>query len=47
MMEEIAVSVTQFPIVIDGPVVVERDVVISGYVTGQGTIYAGRNALKQ
>lgn len=33
----------QNPIVIDGPVVVERDVVISGYVTGQGTIYAGRN----
>ncbi len=33
----------QKPIVIDGPVVVDRDVVISGYVTGQGTIYAGRN----
>lgn len=33
----------QDPIVIDGPVVIERDVVLSGYVTGQGTIYAGRN----
>lgn len=33
----------QNPIVINGPVVVERDVVISGYVKGQGTIYAGRN----
>lgn len=31
------------PIVIDGPVVVDRDVVISGYVSGRGTIYAGRN----
>ncbi len=31
------------PIVINGPVVVDRDVVISGYVSGQGTIYAGRN----
>ena len=31
------------PIRIDGPVVVDSDVIIKGYVTGQGTIYAGRN----
>lgn len=31
------------PIVINGPVVVNRDVVIKGYYTGQGTIYSGRN----
>jgi hypothetical protein len=31
------------PLVIDGPVVVDRDVIIKGYYTGQGTIYAGRN----
>lgn len=31
------------PIVISGPVVVENDVVLSGVITGQGTIYAGRN----
>ena len=31
------------PIVIDGPVVVERDVIIRGVVSGQGTIYSGRN----
>ena len=31
------------PIVISGPVVVDSDVVIKGYVTGQGTIYSGRN----
>ncbi len=32
------------PIVINGPVVIEGDVLIKGYYTGQGTIYAGRNA---
>ena len=31
------------PIRIDGPVVFDNDVVIKGYVTGQGTIYSGRN----
>ena len=31
------------PIVVKGPVVVESDVIIKGYVTGQGTIYSGRN----
>ena len=31
------------PIRIDGPVVVDSDVVIKGYVKGQGTIYSGRN----
>ena len=31
------------PILIDGPVVVDSDVIIKGYVKGQGTIYSGRN----
>ena len=31
------------PIRINGPVVIDSDVVIKGYVTGQGTIYSGRN----
>lgn len=31
------------PIEINGPVVVASDVIIKGYVTGQGTIYSGRN----
>ncbi len=31
------------PIVINGPVVVDSDVIIKGYVKGQGTIYSGRN----
>ena len=31
------------PIKINGPVVVDSDVVIKGYVKGQGTIYSGRN----
>ncbi len=31
------------PIHIHGPVVVSNDVVIKGYVTGQGTIYSSRN----
>ncbi len=32
-----------YPIRIHGPVTVTQDVVIRGYVEGQGTIYAGRN----
>lgn len=31
------------PIIIHGPVTFTQDVVIKGYVKGQGTIYAGRN----
>jgi len=31
------------PIEIDGPVVARGDVIVHGVVTGQGTIYAGRN----
>ncbi len=31
------------PIKINGPVVIDSDVLIKGYVQGQGTIYAGRN----
>ncbi|MEW6607440.1 MAG: hypothetical protein AB1414_08305 [bacterium] len=31
------------PIELNGAVYVEEDVIIKGYVTGQGTIYAGRN----
>ena len=31
------------PIVINGPVIVPNDVIIKGYVKGQGTIYSGRN----
>lgn len=31
------------PIQINGPVIIPSDVIISGYVTGQGTIYSGRN----
>ncbi len=31
------------PIRLNGPVVVSNDVVIKGYVTGQGTIYSSRN----
>jgi hypothetical protein len=31
------------PITISGAVVVKSDLIIRGYVTGQGTIYAGRN----
>lgn len=31
------------PIELNGTVYVEQDVIIKGYVTGQGTIYAGRN----
>ena len=31
------------PIEINGPVIVKSDVIIKGYVKGQGTIYSGRN----
>lgn len=31
------------PIVINGPVIIPSDVIIKGYVTGQGSIYSGRN----
>lgn len=31
------------PIEINGPVIIPSDVIIKGFVTGQGTIYSGRN----
>jgi len=31
------------PIKLNGPVVVDSDVIIKGYVSGQGTVYSGRN----
>jgi hypothetical protein len=31
------------PIVVNGPVIIPSDVIIKGYVKGQGTIYSGRN----
>ena len=34
---------SQYPILVHGPVTVSQDVVIKGTVSGQGTIYAGRN----
>ena len=39
----VLVGTRQNPIRVSGPVVVDSDVVITGYVTGQGTIYSGRN----
>ena len=39
----VLVGTYENPIEIDGPVVIASDVVIMGYVTGQGTIYSGRN----
>ena len=33
------------PIIIHGPVTFTQDVVIEGYVSGQGTVYAGRNVM--
>ncbi|MFA4857731.1 MAG: hypothetical protein WC901_03675 [Candidatus Margulisiibacteriota bacterium] len=39
----VLVGTSTSPIVIDGPVVVSDDVIIKGVVSGQGTIYAGRN----
>ena len=39
----VLIGTSQNPIRINGPVVVDSDVIIKGYVTGQGTIYSGRN----
>jgi len=39
----LAIGTKDQPIEIDGPVVVTNDVVLRGYITGRGTIYAGRN----
>jgi len=39
----VLVGTTKNPIRINGPVVIQGDVIIKGYFTGQGTIYAGRN----
>ena len=39
----ILIGTWDYPIVIDGPVVFESDVLIRGFVTGRGTIYSGRN----
>ena len=39
----VLVGTPSHPINIDGPVVVPGDVILRGWVTGQGTIYAGRN----
>ena len=33
----------EHPIEVNGPVIIPSDVIISGYVKGQGTIYSGRN----
>ena len=37
------VGTAAHPIEVDGPVVVSEDVVLKGVISGQGTIYAGRN----
>lgn len=39
----VLIGTTNNPIKINGPVVVDQDVILKGYYTGQGTIYAGRN----
>ena len=39
----VLVGTASDPIEIDGPVIVASDVIIMGYVKGQGTIYSGRN----
>lgn len=39
----VLIGTSAAPIVIDGPVVTAGDVIIRGYVTGTGTLYAGRN----
>ncbi len=39
----VLVGTASNPIEINGPVVVEGDLIIKGYFTGQGTIYVGRN----
>ena len=39
----VLVGTKDHPIEIDGPVIIASDVIIMGYVKGQGTIYSGRN----
>jgi len=39
----VLIGSAEHPIRLNGPIYVERDVIIKGHVTGQGTIYAGRN----
>lgn len=39
----VLVGTKDHPIKIDGPVIIASDVIIMGYITGQGTIYSGRN----
>jgi hypothetical protein len=39
----VLVGTSNNPIRINGPVVIDGDLIIKGYYTGQGTIYAGRN----
>jgi hypothetical protein len=39
----VLVGTSSHPIVVHGPVTVLQDAVIKGYVSGQGTIYTGRN----
>lgn len=41
----IAVGTQANPIIIHGPVTVTQDFVITGNVSGQGTVYAGRNVM--
>ena len=40
---KVLIGTQQHPLEINGPVIIPGDVIISGYVKGQGTIYAGRN----
>jgi len=39
----ILIGTYDYPIIINGPVYFDGDVVIRGYVSGQGSIYSGRN----
>jgi hypothetical protein len=39
----VIVGTDDYPIRINGPFVADGDVIIKGVVSGQGTIYAGRN----
>lgn len=39
----VLVGTEENPIEVSGPVVVKSDVIIKGFVTGQGSIYSGRN----
>jgi hypothetical protein len=39
----VLIGTEENPIVINGPVVIKNDVVLKGVISGQGTIYAGRN----